>query len=82
MALAVRCDSVLALEQDPAAAARLGENVRRNRRQNVEVREANAFDVLHRSTATGSDSTPWCWILQGWPSARRGRGRRCVPTAS
>jgi len=48
LALAARCDSVLALEQDPAAAARLAENVRRNGRRNVEVREANAFDVLHQ----------------------------------
>ena len=48
LALARRCDSVLALEQDPAAAARLGENARRNGRGNVEAREANAFDVLHQ----------------------------------
>jgi len=48
LALAAHCDSVLALEQDPAAAARLEENVRRNGRRNVEAREANAFDVLHQ----------------------------------
>jgi 23S rRNA (cytosine1962-C5)-methyltransferase len=53
LALAARCDSVLALEQDPAAAARLAENVRRNERQNVEPREANAFDVLHQLDRDG-----------------------------
>lgn len=53
LALAARCDSVLALEQDPAAAARLEENVRRNGRRNVEVREANAFDVLHQLDRDG-----------------------------
>jgi len=53
LALSARCDSVLALEQDPAAAARLGENVRRNGRRNVETREANAFDVLHQLDRDG-----------------------------
>jgi len=53
LALAGRCDSVLALEQDPVAATRLGENVRRNHRQNVEAREANAFDVLHQLDRDG-----------------------------
>ena len=53
LALAARCDSVLALEQDHAAAARLAENVRRNGRRNVEVREANAFDVLHQLDRDG-----------------------------
>jgi len=53
LALAARCDSVLALEQDPAAAARLEENVRRNGRRNVEAREANAFDVLHQLDRDG-----------------------------
>jgi len=45
LALAARCDSVIALEQDPAAAARLAEN--------VETREANAFDVLHQLDRDG-----------------------------
>jgi len=53
LALAGRCDSVLALEQDPAAAARLAENVRLNGRRNVEAREANAFDVLHQLDRDG-----------------------------
>lgn len=53
LALAARCDSVLALEQDPAAVARLRENVRRNGRRNVEAREANAFDVLHQLDRDG-----------------------------
>ncbi len=53
LALSPRCDSVLALEQDPAAVARLRENVQRNGRRNVEVREANAFDVLHQLDRDG-----------------------------
>jgi 23S rRNA (cytosine1962-C5)-methyltransferase len=53
LALAARCDSVLALEQDPAAVARLRENVQRNGRRNVEAREANAFDVLHQLDRDG-----------------------------
>jgi 23S rRNA (cytosine1962-C5)-methyltransferase len=53
LALATRCDSVLALEQDPTAAARLSENARRNGRKNVEAREANAFDVLHQLDRDG-----------------------------
>jgi len=53
LALAGRCESVLALEQDPAAAARLADNVRRNGRRNVEAREANAFDVLHQLDRDG-----------------------------
>ena len=53
LALSPRCDSVIALEQDPAAVARLRENVRRNGRRNVEAREANAFDVLHQLDRDG-----------------------------
>ena len=53
LALSARCDSVLALEEDPAAAARLAENVERNGRQSVEAREANAFDVLHQLDRDG-----------------------------
>jgi len=53
LALAARCESVLALEQDPTAAARLSENARRNGRKNVEAREANAFDVLHQLDRDG-----------------------------
>ncbi|HZX42471.1 MAG TPA: class I SAM-dependent methyltransferase, partial [Myxococcaceae bacterium] len=53
VALAARCTSVLALEQDPAASARLAENVRRNGLGNVEAREANAFDVLHQLDREG-----------------------------
>src|SRR5215468_2734459 len=53
LALSPRCDSVLALEQDPAAAARLAENAKRNGRRNVEAREANAFDVLHQLDRDG-----------------------------
>jgi len=53
LALSAKCDSVLALEQDPAAAARLAGNARRNGRGNVEAREANAFDVLHQLDRDG-----------------------------
>lgn len=53
LALSARCDSVLALEQDPAAVARLRENVQRNGRRNVEARETNAFDVLHQLDRDG-----------------------------
>jgi 23S rRNA (cytosine1962-C5)-methyltransferase len=53
LALSARCDSVIALEQDPAAVARLRENVQRNGRRNVEAREANAFDVLHQLDRDG-----------------------------
>jgi len=53
LALSARCDSVLALEQDPAAVASLRENVQRNGRRNVEAREANAFDVLHQLDREG-----------------------------
>ena len=53
LALAARCDSVLALEQDPAAARRLAGNVQRNGRKNVEPQEANAFDVLHQLDRDG-----------------------------
>ena len=53
LALAPRCTSVLAVEQDPRAAARLAENARRNGRTQVEVQEANAFDVLHALDRAG-----------------------------
>lgn len=53
LALAPRCNAVLAVEQDPRAAARLSENVRRNGRTQVEVQEANAFDVLHALDRAG-----------------------------
>lgn len=47
LALSRSCRSVLAVEQDARAAARAAENARRNGRTNVEVQQANAFDVLH-----------------------------------
>lgn len=47
LALATRCTSVLAIEQDAKAAERARENARRNGRGNVTVEQANAFDVLH-----------------------------------
>jgi 23S rRNA (cytosine1962-C5)-methyltransferase len=47
LALAPRCDEVLAVEQDVGAAERLRENAARNGRRKVKVETANAFDVLH-----------------------------------
>jgi len=47
LALAPHAGEVLAVEQDAAAAARLRENAARNGRTQVQVLEANAFDVLH-----------------------------------
>lgn len=46
LALARGCTSVIAVEQDPAAADRARANVARNQLPHVEVRTANAFDVL------------------------------------
>jgi 23S rRNA (cytosine1962-C5)-methyltransferase len=46
LALAKGCKSVLAVEQDPTAAARAAENAKANGRANVTVETANAFDVL------------------------------------
>jgi len=48
LALARNSESVLAVEQDEKAAARIGENARANNRTNVSVENANAFDVLKR----------------------------------
>jgi 23S rRNA (cytosine1962-C5)-methyltransferase len=47
LALAPHATEVLAVEQDAAAAQRLRENAARNGRSQVQVLEANAFDVLH-----------------------------------
>jgi 23S rRNA (cytosine1962-C5)-methyltransferase len=47
LALAPRCDDVLAVEQDVTAAQRIRENIERNGRRNLRVETANAFDVLH-----------------------------------
>jgi len=41
------CPAVLAVEQDPGAAERARANAAANGRAGVEVRTANAFDVLH-----------------------------------
>lgn len=46
LALARGCARVIAVEQDASAAGRLRDNVTRNGLDNVEVREANAFDQL------------------------------------
>ena len=53
LALSRRCDSVLAVEQDAAAAARAKENAEANGRANVEVRNANVFDLLHELDRAG-----------------------------
>lgn len=54
MALAGRCTSVLAVEQDEAAAERARANVRRNGLLNVEVKTGNAFDVLRELSDGGA----------------------------
>ncbi|MCI0573572.1 MAG: class I SAM-dependent rRNA methyltransferase [Myxococcaceae bacterium] len=46
LALSARCSSVLAVEQDAAAAARIEHNARANGRTHVHVQHGNAFDVL------------------------------------
>ncbi|MBZ4400514.1 class I SAM-dependent rRNA methyltransferase [Myxococcus sp. MISCRS1] len=48
LSLARSCTSVIAVEQDEKAAARIGDNARANNRTNVTVEHANAFDVLKR----------------------------------
>ncbi|XXF79855.1 class I SAM-dependent rRNA methyltransferase [Myxococcaceae bacterium GXIMD 01537] len=53
LALSRRCDSVLAVEQDPKAAERARQNAERNGRSNVTVENANAFDVLRRFADSG-----------------------------
>jgi 23S rRNA (cytosine1962-C5)-methyltransferase len=53
LALATRCSSVLAVEQDEAAAGRTRANAERNGRANVQVECANAFDVLHGFSREG-----------------------------
>ncbi len=53
LALSARCDSVLAVEQDPKAAARAKHNAEANGRSNVTVQEGNAFDVLHGFDRSG-----------------------------
>ena len=52
LALALRCEEVLAVEQDAAAAERLRDNAARNGRGQVRVQTANAFDVLHEFDRT------------------------------
>ena len=47
LALATRCQSVLAVDQDALACERARANATRNGRGNVKVEQANAFDVLH-----------------------------------
>lgn len=47
LALAERCEEVVAVEQDGVAAERIRDNAQRNGRGNVRVETANAFDVLH-----------------------------------
>lgn len=53
LALAGSCRSVLAVEQDPAAAAAARRNAEANGRGNVTVETGNAFDVLRRLTQEG-----------------------------
>lgn len=53
LALSRSCESVLAVEQDASAAARIEENARRNGRTNVKVEHGNAFDVLNAFDKAG-----------------------------
>jgi 23S rRNA (cytosine1962-C5)-methyltransferase len=53
LALARTCTSVIAVEQDPDAAARARANVTRNGHRHVEVVTGNAFDELRRRSDAG-----------------------------
>lgn len=53
LALSASCQRVLAVEQDAGAAARIGENARASGRSNLEVENANAFDLLRRLEREG-----------------------------
>ncbi|WP_375757488.1 class I SAM-dependent rRNA methyltransferase [Corallococcus exercitus] len=53
LALAKHCTSVLAVEQDAKAAARIQSNAEANGRANVKVENGNAFDVLRRFDQEG-----------------------------
>lgn len=53
LALARACTSVIAVEQDPDAAARARANVTRNGHRHVEVVTGNAFDELRRRSDAG-----------------------------
>ncbi len=53
LALSRRCTSVIAVEQDEAAAGRARVNVTNNGRSNVTVEHANAFDVLRSYSDEG-----------------------------
>ncbi len=53
LALSRSCSSVIAIEQDPAAAAKARSNALSNGRANVRVEEANAFDVLRGFAEAG-----------------------------
>jgi 23S rRNA (cytosine1962-C5)-methyltransferase len=53
LALARHGGPVLATDEDPGAVARATENARRNGLANLEVRQANAFDLLRQLEARG-----------------------------
>lgn len=53
LSLARRCESVVAVEQDEAAAKRARANAEANGRTNVTVEHANAFDVLRKYADEG-----------------------------
>jgi 23S rRNA (cytosine1962-C5)-methyltransferase len=53
LSLARRCSAVIAVEQDPDAAARARANVARNGHRHVEVVTGNAFDELRRRSDEG-----------------------------
>lgn len=53
LALASKCESVLALDISDDAVASIGANAARNRIDNVEARAANVFDELHELDRAG-----------------------------
>ena len=53
LAMAGKCTSVLAIEQDARASERARENVQRNGLSNVTVENANAFDLLKKFDKEG-----------------------------
>jgi 23S rRNA (cytosine1962-C5)-methyltransferase len=74
LALAPRCDEVVAVEQDETAAERIRQNAARNGRRNVRAETANAFDVLHAFDREAERFD--CSTRRGWRSGPRVRGRR------
>lgn len=76
--LAQGCQSVIAVEQDALAASRIEANAKTNALGNVEVRNANAFDVLRELQSAGEkfdvvviDPPAFAKRKEGLPAAER-----------